>query len=152
MRVRWTLRPRGARVRRRDCRSLRIIQPLRLATQSTSLYTREAFLFSGRRGRRPLPVKSRRQPCISSAKGGIVAIRRSDTTNDARYRKRYASHRRCVYHPSKAVYHQHVVLYTYRLIGLRHKPYVFLSSFTKKTARLCGFLYFLCCFLNIYMI
>ena len=55
------------------------------------------FAFSGRRGRRPLPVKSRRQPCI-------FAIRRSDTTNDARCRKRYASIHSVVYYPSKTVY------------------------------------------------
>ena len=39
------------------------------------------------------------QVCISSVKDGIFAIRRSDTTNDARYRKRYASTRSVVYLP-----------------------------------------------------
>ena len=106
MRVRWTLRPRGARVRRRDCR--------------------------------PLPVKSRRQPCISSAKGGIFAIRRSDTTNYARYRKRYASHRRCVYHPSKTVYHQHAVLYTYGSSSILHFALCILHFAFKKSTRRNG--------------
>ena len=78
------------------CGEVFLLQSLRHGKPCHLPLHKGGFLRFGTSRRRPLPVKSRRQPCI-------FAIRRLDTTNDARYRKGYASTQSVVYLPVCAV-------------------------------------------------